>query len=228
MKSKKSLKAKLENKRVIFFEIGLIIALSIVLCSFEIKNEKRTTGLYDISMDELIDPDIVITRRDKDKPKPEKPEPPKKEDVFDEMKILDNNTMEKTGVTFSSEDEGKIVTEFEPINKPVEKTEAVPFFKIEKTPVFPGGSTGMLRFISSNVEYPRICVKEGISGIVYVKFVVDESGKVTNVELHRSVDPNLDKAALDVVKSMPDWKAGEQNGKKVAVWQVIPIKFVLE
>jgi protein TonB len=228
MKNKKSFKARLENKRLIFFEIGLIIALSIVLCSFEVKSEKRATNLSDITMDELIDYDIDITRQDEKKPEPEKPEPPKKEDVFDEMKILDDNTREKTGVTFSSEDEGKIVTEFKPVNEPVEKTEPVPFYKIEKTPVFPGGSTGMLKFISSNVEYPRICVKEGISGIVYVRFVVDETGKVTNVELQRSVDPYLDKAALDVVKSMPDWKPGKQNDKNVAVWQVIPIKFVLE
>ena len=79
-----------------------------------------------------------------------------------------------------------------------------------------------------NLQYPEIAAENGISGTVYVQFVVEPSGMVNKVTIMRSVDPSLDKEAIRVVKTSPKWTAGKQRGKPVRVAFTFPIKFVLQ
>ena len=102
------------------------------------------------------------------------------------------------------------------------------FLVVEEMPEFPGGDLEMRKFIVMNVQYPEEAKEEKISGKVFVQFVVNEEGNVENVGIARSVDPFLDKAAMDAVKSMPQWKPGKQRGKNVKVGFVVPINFQIK
>ncbi|NPD46653.1 MULTISPECIES: TonB family protein [unclassified Lentimicrobium] len=101
------------------------------------------------------------------------------------------------------------------------------FLVVETMPMFPGGEKAMYTYIGQNVTYPEKAKKEGIEGRVFVTFVVEKDGSITEVELMRGVSDELDQEALRVIKSMPKWKPGEQRGKTVRVQYRMPIKFTL-
>lgn len=99
---------------------------------------------------------------------------------------------------------------------------------VEEVPHFPGGIQALKEYLSSNIQYPEKAEEEEISGTVLVRFTVDENGAVKNVTLDRALYPPLDKEALRVISSMPDWKPGYQHGKAVTVELLIPVEFVLD
>lgn len=98
---------------------------------------------------------------------------------------------------------------------------------IEQMPEFPGGERALMDFIGSNLKYPLEAQKSGIQGTVLIRFVISKTGKVTKVEVLRSVFSALDDEAVRVVKLLPDWIPGEQKGQKVNVYFTLPIKFKL-
>ena len=99
---------------------------------------------------------------------------------------------------------------------------------VEQAPAFPGGPQAMMQFIKDNLKYPQIAKENGIQGRVILQFVVDETGKVTDPKVIRSIDPSLDTEAIRLVLSMPRWIPGMQDGKAVAVRYTIPVIFKLE
>ena len=101
------------------------------------------------------------------------------------------------------------------------------FMVVDNMPEFPGGDLGIMRYIQRNVKYPQIAKDYNITGKVYVQFIVDKTGEVTNVKVVRGVDKNLDAEAVRVIKSLPKYKPGKQNGKPVRVMFTIPINFTL-
>jgi protein TonB len=102
-----------------------------------------------------------------------------------------------------------------------------PFITVEQMPKFRGGDADLLYYLGSETRYPEIAREYDLEGVVYVSFVIDKTGKIKDVKIARSVDYHLDKEALRVIKSMPDWKPGKQNGQPVSVQFTVPIKFVL-
>ncbi len=98
---------------------------------------------------------------------------------------------------------------------------------IQKMPSFPGGEAAMMKFISDNIKYPPMAKEAGIKGTVFVTFVVDREGNVTDPKVMKGIGGGCDEEALRVIKMMPKWSAGEQNGKKVLVKINVPIRFVL-
>lgn len=98
---------------------------------------------------------------------------------------------------------------------------------VEQMPEFPGGQDSLFAFIRSNLKYPTEARTNGKEGKVFVKFVVDEAGKVRDAAIARGVDPQLDAEALRVVSSLPDWKPGYQEGKAVKVSYMLPFSFTL-
>lgn len=98
---------------------------------------------------------------------------------------------------------------------------------VEVMPQYPGGQIAMLKYIMKNIKYPKQIMEEGIQGRVTVSFIVEKDGRVSNVRLLRSVQPSLDKEAIRVVKSMPKWTPGKQNGKPVRVRFNLPVMFKL-
>ncbi len=106
-----------------------------------------------------------------------------------------------------------------------EEVDAPVFFIVEQMPEFPGGELALRNFIQSNAVYPKAAKRKEIQGRVYVSFVIDERGYVTNVKVARGVDPLLDAEAVRVVNSMPRWKPGMQRGKAIKTSYTIPIYF---
>jgi TonB family protein len=102
------------------------------------------------------------------------------------------------------------------------------FVVCEQMPSFPGGDKELLNFIATNVKYPEVAKENNIQGRIIVKFCVTKEGKVSNIKVVRSVDPSLDKEALRVVNSLPDFMPGTQGGKNVNVWYTLPINFTLK
>ena len=97
----------------------------------------------------------------------------------------------------------------------------------EVMPEFPGGTQALFKFISENLEYPQHAIDGQIEGRVVVQFVVDKTGKVGNIQVVRSIDKLLDQAAIDVVRALPAWKPGMQNGQPVNVRYTWPVSFKL-
>jgi TonB family protein len=101
------------------------------------------------------------------------------------------------------------------------------FFIVEEMPEFPGGEEELRKFIADNIKYPEEAEQKNIQGKVYVQFVINREGNVEDVKLAKGVDPLLDEAAMNIVKSMPQWKPGKQRGQYVKVSFTIPINFQL-
>lgn len=99
------------------------------------------------------------------------------------------------------------------------------FEQLEVKPEFPNGNEGLAKYLSENIKYPKKALKNGVSGKVFVQFVIDKTGKVTNVVAVRGVEKSLDKEAVRVIKSMPKWKPGMKDGQPVKVKYTIPINF---
>lgn len=131
-------------------------------------------------------------------------------------------------------DRPMITVNEESTDEPVAPVEDVPqedgiFNVVEQMPEFPGGTAKLMEFLKRNIRYPQDAVEAGIEGKVFVRFVVDKQGGIRDVTVLRGVPggPMLDKEALRVVKSMPLWSPGMQNGRKVSTYFNLPIVFKL-
>lgn len=102
------------------------------------------------------------------------------------------------------------------------------FYVVDELPVFPGGEEALRNWLAENIRYPGEAKADSIQGKVYVTFIVDEQGKVTDSKLARGASPALDEEALRVVNAMPAWKPGKHKGKEVKVSYTVPISFKLE
>ena len=217
MKAKKNPKISIERKRGLFFQIGLVITLLAVLVAFEWKSyEKTDYSLGQLQMDDLEDEMIPITRQEEKPPPPPPPPPEIIEIVEDEVEIENELEVEETDT-----DENEFIEQEE------EEDSDEVFMVVEQMPVFPGGDLGLMKFIQKNTKYPPIAKENDITGKVYVSYVVNKKGKVTNVKVARSVDRYLDAEAVRVVKLLPYSSAGKQRGKPVNVQYTIPINFTL-
>ena len=114
-------------------------------------------------------------------------------------------------------------THAQKINTPCSKVYDI----VEQMPSFPGGQAAMIKFIADSLRYPSVVCTGGVDGRIVVRFVVDCEGNILNPSVFRGIDPLLDKEAIRVVKLMPKWIPGRQNGKPVNVVCVVPIRFKL-
>ena len=112
--------------------------------------------------------------------------------------------------------------------EPFKEEETKVFDVVEQMPSFPGGQSALLQYLSSNIKYPVVAEENGVQGRVIVTFVVEKDGSITDVRVVKSVDPSLDKEAQRVVKSMPKWIPGKQNGSAVRVKYTVPVTFRLQ
>lgn len=225
MEIKKNPKADLEKKRGIFLEIGFIVVLGLALIAFEwTSSEGGTIDLGTVNF-EAEEEMIPVTRREKVKPPP--PPPPQ---VTEILNIVEDDVEieEELEIEDSEADQETKVEIMEVVEEVEEEDEIFNFYLLENKPVFPGGEEGLFKFIAANTKYPQIAKENGISGRVFISFVINKTGNVTEVKLLRGVDPYLDKESLRVVRSMPKWKPGKQRGKAVKVSFQVPINFILK
>lgn len=114
----------------------------------------------------------------------------------------------------------------EPPKHVVEETKI--FTVVEQMPMYPGGDAALMGYLHDNIKYPTVAAENGVQGRVVVGFVVERDGSITDVNILRGVDPSLDREAMRVVKSMPRWNPGKQNGSAVRVKYQVPVSFRLE
>lgn len=231
MELKKSPKADLERSKRLFLLVGLVLALGVVLLAFEWKTKPSTTSsLGTLEVAEVEDEVIPITRQEQVQPPPPPPPP----QVIEVLNIVDNsvNILDDMSL-FDSEADNQTFIDVAPVVQAVQAEEEAEeevqvFFIVEDMPEFPGGEAALRSFIAQSIKYPQIAQENGIQGRVYVQFVVDRDGSVSNAVVARGVDASLDKEALRVVNTLPKWKPGMQRGKPVRVSYTVPINFVLQ
>ena len=225
MELKKNPKVDLRRYSGLFLEIGFVVALCAVLGAFSYTvHEKNTAGfgeLEDVVAEEEI---IPITRQQEITPPPP-PEVPKVAEIIniveDDVEIDDE--LDIADVEADQETEVAIVE----MTEEEEEEEEQIFMIVENMPEFPGGDLALRKYIAENVKYPEIAKENGLSGKVFVQFVINQRGEVENVKIARGVDPALDKVAIRVVQGLPKWKPGSQRGKPVKVSYTVPINFQL-
>lgn len=225
MEKKKNDKYDLERKSPLFFAIGLIVALLCVTVAFEWRSEYDPVDLT--ANEDHFDPpiDIPITSF----PKPEPPKPEKKveyvkpQQIKDIVEIIDDLPQvvdTKNSIDLPLDD---IPVEGPPIENPP------PFFegKIESMPEFPGGTDAFLKYVADHVKYPSRETRLGISGRVFIRFIIDEEGNLTDIEVIKGVSEGLDAEAVRVLENAPKWTPGKQRGRPVKFRMVLPITFSL-
>ena len=152
----------------------------------------------------------------------------------DELKNQDELLNTKTAigaldVKGNDDKDGEVLKLKETVAQPEPKPEPEKVFEVvEQMPSFPGGDKALMDFLSNNVKYPVVAQENGVQGRVVISFVVEKDGSITDVRVVRSVDPSLDKEAARVVKSMPRWIPGKQNGAAVRVKYNVPVSFRLQ
>ncbi len=178
-------------------------------------------------------------KRDEVAPPPPPPPPPAvKEIKFVAPKIVDSLSTEEVELATTddlseSANSGPVDTTTQAVEVIVEETAPVveqifESFAIQEKPSFPGGDAELIKYVAEHTKYPVIALENGIEGTVYIRFVVTKNGDVGEAKVLRAVDPLLEEEALRVVKGMPKWTPGKNNGNPVNVWFIIPVKFVLQ
>ena len=164
------------------------------------------------------------------------PEIKKDDEVKPEDELKSQDDLSKTNTAIgvynvegNDEAEGEVLKAKEVVvdEKPKEEETKV-FDVVEQMPQFPGGPQALFEYLSKNIKYPVVAEENGIQGRVIVTFVVERDGSITDVKVAKSVDPSLDKEAMRVVKSMPNWIPGKQNGSAVRVKYTVPVTFKLQ
>ena len=141
-----------------------------------------------------------------------------------------NTAMGSFDVKGNDETGGEVLKAKEVIAQPEppKEEETKVFDVVEVMPTFPGGQQALFEWLSKNIKYPVVAEENGVQGRVIVTFVVERNGSITDVQVAKSVDPSLDKEAVRVVKAMPHWIPGKQNGSAVRVKFTVPVTFRLQ
>lgn len=225
----KTSKAPLGRKRPLFFAAGLVFALSVTLLSFEWRTPHEIPTVPDCVLPALDYPQghvITLPAPKKVFDKPELPEPKKK---MPEITIVDNATPVETKDPdiFTYEDLPAIEGKFEmPPDKDV--VDDLKIWEIPSVmPSYCGGEAAMFKFLGRELNYPEIPRVNGVTGVVYVEFVVGKDGKLRDAKVLRPVDSWLDAEALRVAKMLECFTPGKQAGRNVDVYFRLPIRFTL-
>ncbi|MFA8300253.1 MAG: energy transducer TonB [Hyphomicrobiales bacterium] len=224
MRPKKSAKADLENKKSIFRQIGYIISLLIVFLMFETKSySKKELNLINSQGNEVIEEIMPITKQTP--PPPPKPKPIIKVPIFKEIEDTEEPEQE---VDINVEIDQNEAIDIEVIqNDDIEVEAEEPLIFVEIMPEFKGGMEGLKKYLQRNLRYPRIAKETNITGKVYLSYVVEKDGSITDIQILRGIGGGCDEEAKRVVQNMPKWNPGRQNGRYVRVKYTLPISFIL-
>jgi protein TonB len=222
METKKNPKLDVNRYSQLFFSFGLFLSMALVLVAFEWKvyEEKSEVDLsaYNSTFEELYD-DVPITEQTP-------PVAPKKMDV-QIIEVADDEEIEEE-IEIDLDIEIVEETEIEEVifeDVPEEEDVDEIFTVVEDMPVFPGGNVEFYKWVSDNLEYPSKALKAEVEGRVILRFVVDQTGDVSGVEVLKGIGFGCDEEALRVMNDSPNWIPGKQRGKAVKTSVVIPLNF---
>ena len=228
MEIKKTPKADLENRRTLYTEIGLVVALLVVWGAFSYSTKEKAVASLGEDTQVVEVEDMVPITQETPPPPPEAPKIPVLSDqidiVEDDIKVDDN--------FMSLEDDANLGVEImdyvEEVKEEVVEEEAIPFQLVEEKPSFNGGDANEFsKWVNSRLQYPEIAKENGVQGRVTLQFTVNPDGSVSNVKVLRGVDSSLDKEAVRVVSMSPKWKPGKQRDRAVKVTYTFPVIFQL-
>ena len=209
-----------------FIQIGMVISLLIAWLAFEHKSyDKREIDPSLLNREVVVDEEMVeITKQEEQKPQPV--EMPKQ---TTQLEIVEDD-VEVEDIEINAEvEQNEVIEEYVPVEIEDEEVVEQEIFKIvEEMPAFPGGEAKLMEYVAKNVKYPQIARETGIQGRVFVNFVVEPDGSVSNVTVLRGIGGGCDEEAMRVVKNMPKWKPGKQRGKAVRVSYMLPVNFKLQ
>ncbi len=229
MEPKKSKKADLQRLRGLFLQIGFIFSFGLALLAFEWTSKpEKVSGFSQGDAGGIVQESVPITRQQERK-QPPPPPPPKTTEVIN---IVDNDVIIEDELvleeTEADQDTRLSIDAFAEEEEEEDDLSEV-FVRVEDMPKFQGeGLNAFRNFVQRNLSYPKIAYENGISGTVYLRFIVDKDGSVTDITILRGVDSSLDEAAVLAVKDSPKWEPGKQRGKPVKVACTMPIAFVLD
>ena len=232
MNNRKTFKADLENKKGLFLQIGLVLALAIVWGAFEWKTyADGTNSLGDL--DAFIDDEeVVITQRNTPPPPPPPPAPPEVITIVDDKLDIDELEMESTEIDNS--DEIELIDE-------IVDDDIFNFVNVESKPIYPGCedfatederfncfNIKIRQFVGRKFEFPEMAKQMGIQGKIWVSFIIEKDGKVSDITIERSVDKLLDDESLRVVRQLPKMLPAKVGGRPVRMRYSLPINAKLQ
>jgi len=218
---------KLYAKRPLFFNIGLVIAISLCFIAFEFKvfiAEEEKVDFPDEKPFVFLNDDAIRTTQPP-KPKPKKLPKPKGEVNIVEVKELPRQDEQKDKIDIEKE-----IDSWETFEIPEEKVEDNGIHNtigLEVNPKFNGGMDAFYQYIANAIEYPSFEQRRNIEGKVFLSFVIEKDGSLSKVEVLKGVSDGIDKEAIRVIENAPKWEAGRQRGQAVRVKMTIPIYFKL-
>ena len=228
MEIKKSDKANLENKKLLFVEIGLVISLGITLFAFEWTSKETVVSTLEDTTEVLIEEEIIPITQETPPPPPAAPKIPV---LSDQIDIVDDEIEIEDDMFMNLEDDvslGVEIMDYVEVEEEVVEEEAIPFQLVEEKPSFQGGDANQFsKWVNQRLVYPEIAKENGVQGRVTLQFTVEKDGTVTKVKVLRGVDPSLDKEAVRVVSSSPKWSPGKQRDRAVPVTYTFPVIFQL-
>lgn len=229
MEAKKSEKANLENKKGLFLEIGLIVALAIIIVAFEWKSyDKQEDNLVLTEVTTEVEEMVIQTQQ-------EEPEPPKQEVELSttEFEIVENDKEIENEFTFEEFD-NDIDGSYQNTNVEIQQEEIQDveeeeiFLVVEQMASFPGGPGELNKYLAKNIKYPQQARETGTQGKVFLTFVVEKDGSITDIRVLRDIGSGCGEEAIRVVKTMPKWTPAKQRGKTVRQQFNLPVNFTLQ
>lgn len=211
----------------LFFGMGLVVALSLLLVAFEWSTETRKPDVYGYTafVPEVIELDLNVKVPEPPKPKIDEPQLI----TPDELIATDEKVASVEIETTEDTPDNKIVIKPLPAPPGGNRDQVVEtiFDFVEVAPKFEGGESGLMKFLSESVKYPVVDAEQGVEGRVICTFVVEKDGSITDINVVRGVSPSIDREAVRVISGMPKWTPGYQNGNPVRVKFTLPIVFRL-
>ena len=240
-------------KALIWVMIGIALIFGIAYANLAIQNAMKQNAAIetDVELSKLaqkkeakverkepikVEVEQKVVEKVKSSVKFTAPEIKKDDEVKPEDEIKSQDDLSKTNTAIGTFDvkgndeaEGEVLKAKEVVvdEKPKEEETKV-FDVVEQMPSFPGGDAELMKFLSTHIKYPVVDEENGIQGRVIATFVVERDGSISDVKVIKSVDPSLDKEAIRVLKSMPKWIPGKQNGSAVRVKYTVPVTFKLQ
>ncbi len=224
MEAKKTRKADLQNRRMLFMEIGLVAALLFVVAAFSWgQTEKKVEAMVD-NVAPVEEEVIVNTEQEQRQPEAR---PPVAQVLSDIIDVVRDDTQITTDYSFDEFTEDFVVEV--PVAVEEEVVEDIPILIAEEMPTFQGGDQMVFRnWVTEKIEYPRIASENNIQGTVTTKFVIERDGSLTSIEIMSSPDRSLSDEATRVLKLSPKWTPGKQRNRPVRVQFVLPVQFTLQ
>ena len=226
MEIKKNPEVDVQNKRFLLGEIGLAVALLVVIAAFLYSPRETEEVVIEQAVAVVEEEMVEITRQDQ---KP--PEPPKRTEIkviTDVLNIVTNDEKITTDVDFAEfAEDVEIIQQVAVEEETVEDDQ--PFVKVEQMPSFQGGDLMTFRnWVMSKLRYPQIAQENGITGRVLLMFVIEKDGTLTNIQVIQTPDSSLSDEAIRVLKTSPKWTPGKQRNQTVRVKYTLPVDFRIQ